>query len=259
MDKSIGLYGPPSSRSLPKSTMTNLSQVKAIVFDVFGTVVDWQGTIIREVSALGDKINVSRNWGDFADRWRQGYHDGKRSALNGERDWLKADTMHWERLELLQGEFGLDALSHEELKHLNKVWHRLTPWPDSVEGLERLKKKFIIGTLSNGDNGLLVHMAKNAGLPRDVVMGAESFKSYKPDPKVYLGAVDLLGYQAHEVMVAAAHLSDLNNARKYGLRTGFVVRPDEFGDSGVAADLIANEEIDVEASDFIDLAKKMGA
>ncbi len=238
---------------------TDLSQVKAIIFDVFGTVVDWRGTIIKELNALGAKIGVSKNWSDFADRWRQGYHDGTQSFRDQEREWLKADTMHRERLELLKAEFGLDALSEKELGHLNKVWHRLTPWPDSVEGLTRLKKKFIIGTLSNGDNGLLVHMAKNAGLPWDVIMGAENFKSYKPDPRVYLGAVDLLGYQPHEVMVAAAHLSDLNSARKFGLKTGFVVRPDEFGDSGVEADLVANEEIDVEASDFIDLAKKMGA
>lgn len=238
---------------------TDLSQVKAIVFDVFGTVVDWRTSIIEEATGIGDKLGVSRDWGNFADRWRQGYHDGTQSALSGKREWLKADTMHWERLELLKEEFGLDALSHKELQHLNKIWHRLTPWPDSVEGLTRLKEKFIIGTLSNGDNGLLVHMAKNAGLPWDVIMGAENFQSYKPDPKVYLGAVELLGYEPHEVMVAASHLSDLNNARKYGLRTGFVARPDEFGDSGKEADLVANKEIDVEASDFIDLAEKMGA
>ncbi len=238
---------------------TDLSHVKAIIFDVFGTVVDWRGTIIKEIAAIGTKLGVSRNWGDFADRWRQGYHDGTQSFRDNKRDWLKADTMHWERLELLKSEFGLDPLSRDELAHLNKVWHRLTPWPDSVEGLTRLKKKFIIGTLSNGDNGLLVHMAKNAGLPWDVIMGAENFQSYKPDPKVYLGAVELLGYKPHEVMVAAAHLSDLNSARKYGLRTGFVARPDEFGDSGVQPDLVANKEIDIEASDFIDLAEKMGA
>ncbi len=237
-----------------------VDSVKAIIFDVFGTVVDWRGSIIDELNAVGTRLGVSKNWDDFADRWRGGYHDGTQSFRDKKREWLKADTMHWERMHLLLEEFGLtDRLTRDERIHLNKAWHRLTPWPDSVEGLTRLKNKFVIGTLSNGNNGLLVHMAKNAGLPWDIVMGAENFQSYKPDPTVYLGAVDLLGYEPHEVMVAAAHLSDLNSARKYGLKTGFVARPDEFGNSGVQADLVANPEIDVSATDFVDLAKKMGA
>jgi len=236
------------------------SQVKAIVFDVFGTVVDWRSSIINKISAVGERLQVSGDWGNFADEWRGGYHDGVKSVLNKKRDWVKADAMHMERLRALMKEHDLTGrLSEEETVHLNQAWHRLTPWPDSAEGLTRLKKKFIIGTLSNGNTAILVNMAKNAKLPWDIILSGENFRSYKPDPKVYLGVADLLGLETHEVMVVAAHLADLNNARKHGLKTGFVARPDEYGNSGVKADLTANTGIDIEAADFIDLARKMGA
>ncbi|GAB5559816.1 MAG: haloacid dehalogenase type II [Synoicihabitans sp.] len=244
---------------------TSLTDVKAVVFDVFGTVVDWRGSIIRELEALGHRLGISRNWGTMADRWRDGYYQGTKAVLTGERPWVSADFLHLERLELLKDEFGLDVLTPDELEDLNRAWHRLTPWPDSVEGLTRLKQKFIIGTLSNGNNGLLVHMAKNAGLPWDIIMGGENFASYKPSPKVYLGAVESLGYQPHEVMVAAAHLTDLGNAHKNGLRTGFVPRPLEFGGPGSGspqtAELAedAGDHIDLIATDFNDLAAKLGA
>ena len=234
-------------------------QVKAILFDVFGTVVDWRSSIIREVSNVGERLGVSADWGAFADRWRDAYYTGTREVVEGKREWVSADAMHLERLEILIYEFGLGTLSNEERIHLNNAWHRLTPWPDSVEGLTRLKRKFIIGTLSNGNTGLLVNMAKNAGLPWDIILGGEDFRSYKPDSKVYLGAVERLGYSPNEVMVTAAHLSDLQHARKNGLRTGFVIRPDEFGNGKIQADLVADESVDIEASDFIELAEKMGA
>ena len=144
---------------------SDLSQVKAIVFDVFGTVVDWRSSILQEITAVAGRLGVQGNWEDFADRWRAGYYEGTKDVLSQKRAWIKADTMHLERLHFLMDEFGMTGLSEEEIVHLNKAWHRLTPWPDSVEGLTRLKKKFIIGTLSNGNNGLLVHMAKHAGLP----------------------------------------------------------------------------------------------
>lgn len=234
-------------------------QVKAILFDVFGTVVDWRSSIIREVSNVGEGLGVSADWGAFADRWRDAYYTGTRKVVEGKREWVSADAMHLERLEILIYEFGLGTLSNEERIHLNNAWRRLTPWPDSVEGLTRLKRKFIVGTLSNGNTGLLVHMAKHAGLPWDIILGGEDFRSYKPDSKVYLGAVERLGYSPNEVMVAAAHLSDLQQARKNGLRTGFVIRPDEFGNGKIQADLVADESVDIEASDFIELAEKMGA
>lgn len=239
-----------------------LANVKAIIFDVFGTVVDWRGSIIRELNTVGDRHNITADWAALADNWRDGYYQGAKDVLAAKRPWIKADTMHWERLNLLKADYGLDRLSDAELRELNHAWHRLSPWPDTVAGLTRLKQKYVIGTLSNGNNGLLVHMAKHSGLPWDVVMGGENFGSFKPDPKVYLGAVDLLGYEPHEVMVAAAHLSDLHNAKKHGLRTAFVVRPDEFGHDGKSsktADLRADAGIDLSATNIIDLAIQLGA
>lgn len=235
-----------------------MNHVKVILFDVFGTVVDWRSSIIREVAAVGEKLGVSTDWGRFADRWRDGYYTGTQDVVNGKRNWVSADVLHLERLEILKPEFGLSELNKKETIALNKAWHRLDPWPDSVEGLIRLKENYIIGTLSNGNNGLLVHMAKHAGLPWDIIMGGENFQSYKPDANVYLGAIQSLGYEAHQVMIAAAHLTDLQNAKKNGLSTAFVVRPDEFGNGEYTPDLEANESVDIEATDFNDLATKLG-
>ncbi|MDA9763915.1 MAG: haloacid dehalogenase type II [Opitutales bacterium] len=236
-----------------------MEQVKAILFDVFGTVVDWRGSIIREVSAVGEKLGISGNWGRFADRWRDGYYTGTQDVVNGKREWVSADTLHLERLEILKPEFGLDGLNEEETIQLNKAWHRLDPWPDSVQGLTRLKQKYIIGSLSNGNIGLLVNMAKHAGLPWDIVLSGENFRSYKPDASVYLGAVETLGLKPHEVMIAAAHITDLQNAKKNGLSTAFIVRPDEFGDGEYKPDLEADENVDVNASDLLNLAEQLRA
>ena len=235
-----------------------MKDIKAILFDVFGTVVDWRGSIIREVTAVADELGVSGDWGRFADRWRDGYYTGTKDVVEGRRHWVSADALHLERLEILKPECGLESLNEEATIRLNKAWHRLDPWPDAVEGLTSLKQTFIIGTLSNGNNGLLVHMAKHAGLPWDIIMGGENFQSYKPHASVYLGAVESLGYETHEVMIAAAHITDLQNAKKNGLSTAFVVRPDEFGDGEYEPDLEADESVDIEASDFKNLAAKLG-
>ncbi len=236
----------------------DVSQVKALVFDVFGTVVDWRKSIIREISAVGERFGIEADWEQFADRWRGGYTDGMQSFRDGKREWMKADTMHRERLDILINEFGITGLSGDETDHLNRAWHRLDPWSDSVEGLTRLKSKYVIGTLSNGNIGLLVNMAKYGGLPWDVVLSAENFQSYKPDPKVYLGAAELLGLKPHEVMMSAAHTHDLHAAAAVGLSTGFVARPDEYGSGARKAETEADDSIDVAASDYIDFAEKMG-
>lgn len=236
-----------------------MNQVKAILFDVFGTVVDWRGSIISEVSAVGDSLGISGDWGRFADCWRDGYYSGTQDVVNGKREWVSADALHLERLEILKPEFGLDDLIEEETIQLNKAWHRLDPWRDSVEGLTRLKQKFIIGSLSNGNIGLLVNMAKYAGLPWDIVLSGENFRSYKPDASVYLGAVETLGLKPHEVMIAAAHLTDLQNAKKNGLSTAFIPRPEEFGDGDYEPDLEADESVDVTASSFNELARILEA
>jgi len=233
-------------------------KIKALVFDVFGTVVDWRSSITREIKSVGKRLGVEANWEAFADRWRAGYHDGMQAFRDGTDVWKTADQMYRDRLDLLLAEHGITSLSEPETEHLNRAWHRLDPWPDSVEGLTKLKSKFVIGTLSNGNVGLLVNMAKYGGLPWDCVFAGELAGSYKPDPKVYLMATNLLGLEPHEVMMIAAHNHDLIAAKNTGLSTGFVARPDEYGSGDRKPDLHAAPEVDVAVSDFIELATKLG-
>ena len=233
-------------------------QVKALVFDTFGTVVDWRGSIIEEglVWAKGKNLNV--DWARFADRWRDGYAPAMEKVRKGELPWTKLDDLHRMLLEDLLKEFGMTGLSEAEKDHWNRVWHRLKPWPDSVAGLTRLKKKYTIAPLSNGNVGLLNDMAKNAGLPWDLILSAELARHYKPDREAYLTAVELLGLRPEEVMMAAAHSGDLKAARSFGLRTGFIYRPNERGVGG-KADHAKAGDFDIVSSDIMDLAAQMGA
>jgi 2-haloacid dehalogenase len=230
--------------------------VKALVFDTFGTVVDWRGSIIREGEQWGRERNLEIDWGQFADRWRAGYAPSMNKVRKGELPWMKLDALHRMILDDLLQEFQITGLSEEEKDHWNGVWHRLDSWPDAVEGLTRLKKNYIIATLSNGNVSLLVEMAKFAGLPWDTIFGSDLFHHFKPDPEVYLGAVDLLSYKPSEVMMVAAHAPDLTAAASCGLRTGLVPRPLEYGPTdprpkppGAGFDVVAN--------DFIDLASRL--
>jgi 2-haloacid dehalogenase len=233
-------------------------QVKALVFDTFGTVVDWRGSIIEEglVWAKGKNLNV--DWARFADHWRDGYAPAMEKVRKGELPWTKLDDLHRMLLEDLLKEFGMTGLNEAEKDHWNRVWHRLKPWPDSVAGLTRLKKKYTIAPLSNGNVGLLNDMAKNAGLPWDLILSAELAKHYKPDREAYLTAVELLGLKPEEVMMAAAHSGDLKAARSFGLRTGFIYRPNERGPGG-KADRAKAGEFDIVSSDMVDLAAQMVA
>ena len=233
-------------------------RVKALVFDTFGTVVDWRGSIIAEglVWAKGKNLNV--DWARFADRWRDGYAPAMEKVRKGELPWTKLDDLHRMLLEDLLQEFGMTGLSEAEKDHWNRVWHRLKPWPDAVAGLTRLKKKYTIATLSNGNVGLLNDMAKNAGLPWDLILSAELAQHYKPDREAYLTAVELLGLKPEEVMMAAAHSGDLKAARSFGLRTGFIYRPNERGVGG-KADRAKAGDFDIVSSDIVDLAAQMGA
>lgn len=233
-------------------------QVKALVFDTFGTVVDWRGSIIDEGPMWAKGKNLNVDWARFADRWRDGYAPAMEKVRKGELPWTKLDDLHRMLLEDLLKEFGMTGLSEAEKAHLNGVWHRLKPWPDSVAGLTRLKKKYTIATLSNGNVGLLNDMAKNAGLPWDLILSAELAKHYKPDREAYLTAVELLGLKPEEVMMAAAHSGDLNAARSFGLRTGFIYRPNERGLGG-KADRAKPGEFDIVSNDIVDLAAQMGA
>jgi 2-haloacid dehalogenase len=232
--------------------------VKALVFDTFGTVVDWRGSIIEEGEAWGKSRGIAVDWGRFADRWRAGYAPSMEKVRKGEMPWTNLDRLHRALLEQLLPEFHIEGLSEAEKDHWNRVWHRLKPWPDSVAGLTRLKKKYTIAPLSNGNVALLTDMAKHAGLPWDVILSAELARHYKPDREAYLTAVELLELKPEEVMMCAAHVGDLKSARSFGLRAGFIHRPDEFGPAHKADDA-KPRDFDVVSSGMLDLASKLGA
>jgi 2-haloacid dehalogenase len=234
------------------------SSIKALTFDVFGTVVDWRGSIIREVSNLGRTKRIQADWERFADAWRAGYGPAMDRVRRGELPWTNIDTLHRMILDRLLVEFKIDGLSEAEKQNLNRAWHRLEPWPDAARGLSRLRARFIIATLSNGNVALLVNMAKHARLPWDCILSAELIKRYKPDLEVYQMACDLLGLRSEQVMMVAAHKGDLRAARKIGMRTSFVQRPLEFG-KGQAVDIAADPSSDITAAGFEDLAAKLGA
>src|ERR1700689_3118358 len=205
------------------------ASVKALVFDTFGTVVDWRGSIIEEGRAWEKTKGITVDWARFADRWRAGYAPSMDQVRKGDMPWTNLDHLHRALLEDLLTEFHIEGLSEEEKDHWNRVWHRLKPWPDSVAGLTRLKKKYTIAPLSNGNVALLADMAKHAGIPWDLILSAELARHYKPDREAYLIAVELLGLKPEEVTMVAAHRGDLEAARRCGLRTAFLHRPDEFG------------------------------
>jgi 2-haloacid dehalogenase len=228
---------------------------RALAFDVFGTVVDWRSSIIAELQSFGNRHGLQRDWASFADTWRAGYAPAMDRVRRGDVPWTRIDDLHREILiDLLDGV----RVDEAEIDDLNRAWHRLTPWPDSVSGLHRLKQRFVITTLSNGNLSLLTNMAKNAGLPWDCVISAELFGHYKPDPEAYLGCARLLDVAPEELMLVATHPSDLRAARACGLRTGYVVRPLEHG-PGRPLPEVADGEFEVVAQDFIDLARQLGA
>jgi 2-haloacid dehalogenase len=235
-----------------------LAQVKALTFDVFGTVVDWRGSIAREVRALAKDKGLRVNAVKFADALRAGYRPAMNRVTSGELPWTKIDDLHRIILDEVLAKFKITTLTEAEKINLNLAWHRLKPWPDSVKGLKRLKKKFTIATLSNGNVALLNNMAKNAGLPWDLILSAEVFHHYKPDPEAYLGAADILGLKPAEVMMVAAHKDDLRHAAKQGLKTALVLRPLEYG-KGKHPDLSPEPAFDINAGDFNDLAGQLGA
>ncbi len=233
-------------------------QVKALLFDTFGTVVDWRASVVRELSQLGAAQGVSADWAAFADRWRGQYQPQMARVRSGTRDWVKLDTLHRETLDQLLPEFGLAGLDEAQRQRLNTVWHRLKPWPDAVAGLTRLKRRFVIGPLSNGNLALLTHLAKHAGLPWDAILSTELTRSYKPQPQAYLGACALLDLAPAEVMMCAAHNDDLEAARALGLKTCFFARTTEHGPDQ-RTDLAPSQAWDVLASDIADLAQQLGA
>ena len=232
--------------------------LKALAFDVFGTVVDWRGSIIRELEAFGASRGLTADWTAVTDAWREGYRPAMHRVRTGALPWMKIDALHRLILDDLIARFGIEGLSEADREHLNRVWHRLDPWPDSIEGLTRLKRRFVITTLSNGNFSLLTNMAKRAGLPWDCVVSAELFHHYKPDREAYLGTAGLLDVAPHELMLVACHPDDLRAARASGCRTGYVVRPLEMG-AGKPLPTIEEGEFDIVANDFITLADQLVA
>ncbi|MGE4240775.1 haloacid dehalogenase type II [Ramlibacter sp.] len=229
-------------------------EVKVLAFDIFGTVVDWHGSIVREMAQLHPAVD-----GDaFARAWRTGYKPAMARVASGELGWTLIDDLHRIILDDILPRFGLQDLDEAQRRHLNKVWHRLDAWPDAVEGLTRLKRKYTICTLSNGNIGLLTNMAKRAGLPWDCVLSAEVFHAYKPDPRTYLGVAKVFDVQPREVMLVAAHHDDLAGARACGLRTAYVERPLEFG-AAQPKDVTPREGNDFHCRDLVGVAQALGA
>jgi 2-haloacid dehalogenase len=236
------------------------SEVRALVFDTFGTVVDWRSSVIKAGEKLSREIGQSIDWAAFAEEWRRvGYHEQIAKIRAGTAPYETTDVFMRHKLDELIPKYGLRGLTEGQIDWLHKVWHRLDPWPDAVEGLTRLKKKYVIATLSNGNVALLVNMAKHGGLPWDMVLSAELVEKFKPEPEMYLSAGRLLGLPMDQVVMTAAHLRDLYASREHGMRTAFVRRPDEWGPNGQQEGEPDREKIDVVATDFVDLARQLGA
>ena len=227
--------------------------VEVLAFDIFGTVVDWHGSIVRELAARYPQVD-----GDaFALAWRAGYRPAMARVMSGELGWTRIDELHRMILDDILPQFGLAHLDEAARAHLNRAWHRLDPWPEAVEGLQRLKRKFILCTLSNGNLGLLTRMAKRAGLPWDCVLSAEVFRAYKPDPAAYVGVARVFDLPPERVMLVAAHHDDLAGARACGLRTAYVERPLEFG-AAHPKDVAPQPENDLHGRDLLDIATQLG-
>jgi 2-haloacid dehalogenase len=231
--------------------------VQLLVFDTFGTVVDWRSSVIAEGEQLGKAKGLKVDWAAFADAWRGGYGPSMNRVRTGQLPWTKLDVLHRMVLDELLVKFKIDGLTEEEKAHFNRAWHRLRAWPDSVAGLTRLKKRYVIAPLSNGNVSLLTNMAKFTGLPWDVNLSTELVRHYKPDKETYLMPGELFDLPPSGVMMVAAHTGDLNAAQKLGLRTAYVHRPLEFGPARTptAPD---QGRYDFMARDFRELATQLG-
>ena len=232
--------------------------IKALLFDVFGTVVDWRTGVTREGEEFGRRNGLSGiDWAAFADAWRALYQPTLEKVRSGAMPFLPLDDLHRMELEKLLKERGINHLSEAEIDDFNRAWHRLPPWPDAVSGLMRMRVKYILGTCSNGNVAQMVNLARHSNLPWDAILGAEMARQYKPMPEVYRVSVSLLRLQPAECALVAAHNYDLHSAAACGLRTAFVVRPKEYG-PGVKPDLEPSEKWDFVAKDFNELSEQLG-
>src|SRR4051795_3618299 len=253
----LGVLKPRATESIVSQT-SDLAQVKALVFDVFGTVVDWRTSLIADFTKWAETRGIKGGWDGLVDSWRAVYAASMDEVRkHPERGYVILDKLHRQSLEKLVAQFSISGLNEADLQYLTMGWHRLHPWPDSVSGLTRLKAKYIIAPLSNGNVALLTNMAKFAGLPWDLVLSAELFEHYKPDRETYLGAARLLGLSPKQVMMVAAHNNDLKAAQKLGLKTAFVARPTEYGPLQ-SRDFAATGAWDIVADDFGGIADRLG-
>jgi 2-haloacid dehalogenase len=235
-----------------------MSDIRALTFDVFGTVVDWRSGVAGQAQAVLGAKGHALDWGAFADRWRALYVPAMARVSRGERPFVILDALHRENLVALLKMDDLEGLTEAEIDELNRAWHRLDPWPDVVEGLGRLKRRFILATLSNGNIALMVNMARRGGLPWDVILGAEVARAYKPTPEAYDRTAGFLQLAPEECLMVAAHASDLRAAASRGFRTAYVHRPDEYGPAGAGRPW-PTDPFDYAVADFRALADALGA
>ena len=234
-------------------------QIRACLFDVFGTVVDWRSSVSRDLAAFAKKKKISGiDWLEFAVEWRKLYQPSMDEVRSGRRPFTVLDVLHRESLDKLAARYQLKGLTEADLEYMNRTWHRLKPWPDVIKGLGRLKKKYIIAPCSNGNIALMVNLAKHSGLPWDCILGAETARAYKPMPDAYLNSCRQLGLPTNEVLMVAAHNNDLKAAKAQGMQTAFVARPKEHG-PGQTTDLEPDRScVDFAPKDFGALARKLG-
>ena len=229
--------------------------VKAMVFDVFGTLVDWRTCVARESRTILEPMGYKLDWIAFANAWRAEYQPGMEEIRAGRKPFSRLDVVHRGMLDRVRPRFGLESLDESTLRNLNLVWHRLDAWPGVPAGLHRLRRKFMLGPCSNGNISLMVDLARRNEFPWDAILGAEIAGDYKPKPRVYLAAAEALGIEPHECMMVAAHSNDLEAAAKAGLRTGFVAQPGEFGPN--TGEAIPTLKVDIAASTFQEFASRM--
>jgi 2-haloacid dehalogenase len=237
--------------------MAQLSDIRALTFDVFGTTVDWCSGIAREAEAVLGRRGHRLDWVAFANRWRREYQPAMEEVRSGRRGYVTMDVLHREMLDVALGEFGVTDLTATEKDDLALAWRRLPPWPDTVEGMTRLKRRFTLVALSNGNIALISEMAKRGGLPWDVILGADIVQTYKPMPALYDSAPRLLDLKPSQVMMVACHTWDLDHAKERGLQTAYVRRPDEYG-PGAAISKPPAETYDLQVGSFVELAEALG-
>ncbi|MDA0656246.1 MAG: haloacid dehalogenase type II [Proteobacteria bacterium] len=235
-----------------------IDKVQTLIFDTFGTLVDWRSSIIKDLTQWGKDRKLETDWAGFTDEWKTAYRPGMDAVNKGERDWMPVRRIYREKLDEILPKFGLGDATEADRHYINDVWYRLDPWADTVPGLERLAKKYVLSSFSNSDFLGMALMSKHAGLPFDAVLTAENAKKFKPDPAMYEMAIELLG-QGHpeRLMLVASHNYDLANARKFGMGTAFILRPTEYG-PGQKTDLQADESWDVIVSSALQLAEELG-